>query len=404
MADAGTFHYRAVAADGRRVRGQLTATDREAAIRTLRQRGELPVRVEPHGVWRLSLAQPSRLSGRHAAELFASLSMLLHSGVKLDTALDLLADSNESATVARTAVSLRARVREGAGLAAALAQDVAGLDPVAVAMIRAGEEAGDLAQAAARVAAQLAATRAAAQRARAALAYPALVVLAAVATVILIATVVVPAFLPLFADRGAPPPLALALLAGLGALLAGWWPVGLAVLAAIGLGLRAALSRPGFRLRCHRTLLALPRLGRMLVLAELGRFARALGALVEGGVRLPQALALARGVLRNTALAAGIAAATASVRAGDSLAAALGTVAHLPPAARHMLQVGERSGQLAVALHRIAEHCERDVTRATERVLALLGPALVIGLGGMVALVISTLLTAVLDANQLVAP
>lgn len=396
------FRYRAIGADGVIVAGAIQAADHAQAVEALRRLGQLPIAVARQGALDLSLPGARGLNARQAAALFAGLAMLLQSGVALDQALGLLAGPDEDPRIARAAARLRARVQAGAALAAAMAEDSERFDAVALAMIRAGEEGGQLAQAAATAAQQLETARLAGERLRAALTYPLVILLVALLTLVLIATVVAPAFLPLFADRGAAPPLALALLAGGGELLAAWWPALLAVALGGWAGLRHLMALPGLLLAWHRRLLAVPRLGRLVGAIEFGRFARALGGLLQAGVRLPQALKLAQAVLRNTSLAADIAGATTQVRAGNRLAAALGTVAHLPPVARHLLAVGEHSGQVAPALLRIAELCQRQVEKDTERALALLGPALVVGLGGLVAFVIAALLGAVLDANQLV--
>jgi general secretion pathway protein F len=396
------FRYSAIGADGVKVAGEIAASDRDAAILALRRQGQLPIRVVRRAALEFSLGTSGGPAVRQAAEFFAALAMLLGNGVALDQALGLMAGPHEDARISRVAARLRARVQAGGSLADAMAEAGERFDRVALAMIRAGEEGGQLARAAATAAAQLEAARRAQERTRAALTYPAVVLAAAGATLLLIATVVAPAFLPLFADRGAAPPLALALLAGLGTVLGGWWPLLLGLAGALWFAARTLMARPGVRLLWHAQLLALPRLGRVVAAAEIARFAQALGGMLEAGVRLPQALALAQGALRNQALAMEIALATTAIRGGDRLATALGTVPRMPPVARHLLAVGEQSGQVAQALLRIATLCGQQVQRDSERALALLGPALVVALGGLVALVIATLLGAVLDANQLV--
>jgi general secretion pathway protein F len=398
---ARQFRFRAIGADGAPVAGRIAAASRDAALEALRRQGSLPLALSPARLAAVSVARRG-LSVRRSGAFLAALALLLQNGVALDTALGLLADPAGDAATARLAGRLRTAVRDGAGLAGAIEATERDFDPAALAMIRAGEEAGQLAQAIAAAAAQLEARRQAAAKLAAALAYPAMVCAAAVLSLALIAGIVAPAFLPMFADRGAAPPAALALLAAVGGFVAEWWAA--LLLAALGLWLlaRALLAQPELRLARDRRLLALPWLGRLLAAAEVARFTLALGGMLQAGVRLPQALKLSRQVLGNAALAAEIAAATSAVRAGDRLAAALGAVAALPPVARQLLAVGEQSAQVAPVLLRIAALCQHQVEREVARALALLGPGLVIGLGALVAFVIAALLGAVLDANQLV--
>jgi general secretion pathway protein F len=401
MADRA-FRFRAIGTDGASLSGEIIAADRAAAIEALRRQGCLPVRVTARTRLHLEVSAARGLDARRTGQFLAALALLLQNGIALDRALDLLAGGDGDPRTARLAGRLRTAVQQGSSLATAIAEQQARFDPLAAAMLRAGEEAGRLAAAAGIAAAQLEARRLAHERTQAALAYPAIVLAAGGLTLALVAGIVAPAFLPMFADRGVAPPFALALLASVGAFLAAWWPLLLLAAMAAWFAARRLLAEPSRRVALDRRLLRLPWLGRLLAAAEFGRFAQALGGLLEAGVRLPQALALARGVLGNAAFAADIAAATTAVRAGDRLAAALGTVAGLPPVARHLLAVGEQSGQVAPVLLRSAALCQHQVETTTARALTLLGPALVIGLGGLVAMVIAALLGAVLDANALV--
>jgi general secretion pathway protein F len=398
---AKPFGFQAIGPDGRAIAGEIMAASREAAIAVLRRRGDLPIRVEPRSVWHVEIGRRG-IGARGAAALLEGLALLLHSGVPLDQALGLLAGGEETPGTARLAAALRGQVQAGTSFAAALEASGAGFDAATLAAIRAGEEGGQLAAAAGRVASQLQAQAAAAEKVRAALTYPVLVLVAAGLTVVLVSTTVAPAFIPLFADRGVDPPLGLALLAGFGnALVSPMAPIAGLVLIAAWLVLRVALARPAARRSVHAAVLRVPRLGPALAAAEIGRFARALGGLLRGGVRLPTALGLARGTLRNAALAEDFERVALAIRAGGSLAEACAAIPQLPPVALHLLRVGERTAQLADALTRIAEDCERRVARESARILALLGPLLVVGLGAMVAALVSALLGAVLDANQL---
>jgi general secretion pathway protein F len=401
-----TFSYRAIDAGGAAVDGEIEAPTLDAAVDRLRRRGELPVRIAPGAAPRPRAAglfrRPRRLAPRAAASLFGALAMLLAAGLVLDGALDLLARTGEGAGVRRTAAALAQRVRAGSGLAGAMAALPGRFDPVSLAMVRAGEEGGRLDAALAGLARLAERSRQTAEKTRSALIYPAMVVLTAGATLTLLATVVVPAFAPLFADAGAELPLALALLLAAGDTLAAHGAlIALAGLAAL-LAARAVLARPDAARARDRLLLRLPRIGALIAAAEAARFARALGCLMEGGVTLAAALPLAEAALANRALAAAVGAAAEEVRAGRPLGEALAADERLPPVLVQLLRIGEASGRAGPLLLRAAEICEGDVERGLERATALLVPGLIIALGALVALLVASLLGAILDANRLV--
>jgi general secretion pathway protein F len=66
-----------------------------------------------------------------------------------------------------------------------------------------------------------------------------------------------------------------------------------------------------------------------------------------------------------------------------------------------MLQVGEESGQLDTMLFRVAELYERETDRSVKRMLSLLEPALILGLGVLIGGIIMSILLAIVSINQL---
>lgn len=394
------FAYRALTGAGEAVDGTVEAPTRDAAVARLRADGLLLLKVEPSGRFRLAASGRKEVAPAEAARLFEGLAVLLGAGVVLDRALDLLAASDDGAT-RRLARPLVDRVRSGTSLAGAMEAGARRFDPVSVALVRAGEEGGRLAEALEGLAAAINRSRAASERLRSALTYPLLILAAAVVTLVILTTVVVPAFAPLFANADAALPLSLAVLLAISDFTSAYG-IPLAVAALVGvLVLNRILRRPAARRRADAFLLGLPRLGRLIACADLARFCRALAGLLEGGVPLASALPLARPALRNAELSSAVGTALLRVRSGGALAAALSEHPHVPPLVGHLLGIGEAGGRPARMLGKIADLCERDVERGLERLLAFLVPALTIGLGLVVGGVVAALMSAVLDVNQL---
>jgi general secretion pathway protein F len=392
------FQFRAIGPDQRAFAGAIEAPSREAALRQLRARGALPISVEPSRS--RATGRGKTLGAAAEAALFGDLAVLLKAGLVLDQALDLAAATTEGAANRRLAAAWRDQVRSGQALSEALVQGAIGVDPITLALVRAGEATGKLGEALGRLAELARERQAAADKLRAALTYPAMVLAASGLTVGFLLIVVVPAFAPMF-EGGAAMPASLARLLWLRGLLVDQGPFLLGGLAAAALVLQRLARRPALRQRWHGWLLALPWLGPLLAAAEIGRFARALGGLLEAGVPLAGALPLAQATLRNQVLAAAIGQAGEAVRAGGNLSDALARAPRMPALVGHLLRVSEAAGAPAPMLLRIAILCEREVRRATERLLTLLPAVLIVGMGGLVAGIVSMLLGAVLDVNQL---
>jgi general secretion pathway protein F len=175
----------------------------------------------------------------------------------------------------------------------------------------------------------------------------------------------------------------------------------LAGLVLAGLAARNVLARPATRIRFDQTLLGLPLVGNLVRRIETARFSHTLGALLEGGVPLPSALALSQRTIGNTAIAAAIAAITEGVREGGGLSAPLAATGMLPHLAIGFIRTGEETSQLALMLSRLAAVLDRDVRTRLERLVAILTPAITIVLGTAVAVIIAAVMSAILGFNEL---
>jgi general secretion pathway protein F len=133
---------------------------------------------------------------------------------------------------------------------------------------------------------------------------------------------------------------------------------------------------------------------------ETARFARVLGALLEGGVALPVAMGIAARGIGNQHIAEAVAAVTAGLKQGEGLAGPLAQAKVFPRLAIGFLRTGEETSQLALMSTRLADVLDREVRLRLDGLMAILTPAITIGLGGMVALVIAAILSAILGFND----
>jgi general secretion pathway protein F len=144
-----------------------------------------------------------------------------------------------------------------------------------------------------------------------------------------------------------------------------------------------------------------PQIGKLIRHIETVRFARSLGALIDGGVPLPTALALARRTVSNRHMNAGIAEVTDIVRQGGGLAAPLAERRVLPALALSFIRTGEETSQLGPMLARLGTVLDRDVEMQLERVIAVATPVVVVSLGVLVAAIVASILSAILGFNDL---
>lgn len=384
------YRYRAARSDGSISRGAVEAGTAAQAGALLLARGLHPVALEAADLGETGRRAASR---RELAVVFCSLAALVTAGVPLDRAVA-STEALARGPLKDCLAACRGQLQEGRTLAQALEAGQGIMPAVVTGVIRAGEHAGRLGPALEQVARQLEQDADLAGRLRQALAYPLLLLVAGVASVLVIGGVVVPRFAGLLADLDQELPPATRLLLGLSSVMTHQGPVILiGIVVAAGLFV-TWIRRPEGELRWHAWLLGAPGVGPLRQGLATARVSRALGAALQAGTPLLPALALAADAAGDRAIVARMARARERVTQGESLTAALEREEAVSPGALQLLAVGEQSGQLGAMAGRAGDLAAQEAQRRLSTLVGLLEPALVIALGGLVAFTAAALLQA----------
>jgi general secretion pathway protein F len=229
------------------------------------------------------------------------------------------------------------------------------------------------------------------------------VILAFVATFVVFALMifVVPKVVEQFEDVGQELPLLTRMVIGLSEFLANWWWALILAMVAFALLAARALQDETLRLRFDRSLLRLPIFGRLLRDLHAARMARTLSTMVASRLPLLEGLKLTTKTVHNRALRLASADITEAIRTGGSLSAALRRAGVFPPLLVYLAASGEASGKLDVMLERAADYLEREFDSFTATALSLLEPAIIVIMGGIVALIVLSILLPILQLDTL---
>ena len=403
------YRYKAVSPAGEIEEREVDAAMQSAVIMQLQDAGYVPIRVEPaqDTVWWKALRIPFRVSRGQPStrdiEVFTrELATLLGAKLPLDYSLQTLMEVAENESLRRLTNAVYDRVRDGAAFSAALESEPGVFSGLYISMIRAGEMAGNLDATLARLAEYLQRIKDLRDSVLSALTYPLILICVAGISVIVLLTFVIPQFSQIFEDMGAALPLATQIVIGAGEYLRSyWWALPLALMAAIA-GVRLWLADPVRHGRWDRRVLRLPLIGDLVTKVEVARFTRTLGIMLDNGVPLLGALNIVKGSIGNRALGEAVSTSSERLQGGQGLASPLAETGLFPKLATKMIRVGEESGQLEAMLTRVADVYDRETRQAVQRMLSLLEPVLIIGLGLVIAGIIISILVAVLGMNQLV--
>ncbi len=399
-----SFHYVALDSAGQLISGEMDAPSADAVIRLLQEQGSTPVRAEPAAAQQagFSLFGGARgLSKQELGDVTQKLGTMIGAGQDLDRALRFLVETSRSKRVREILGQIRATVRDGGSLAAALDKHPASFPRIYVGLIRAGEAGGTLAETLDRLALLLQRQRQLNSTIVSAMIYPSLLLVAATGAIVLLLTQVLPQFVPLFEQNGAALPQSTQLLIDIGAFVGNYGLMMLLALILAVFGLSRLLQQPGFRLQWDRALLRIPVVGTMIREIVAARFSRTLGTLLINDVPLIGALEIVRDALGNRAGVEALEHGIARARGGGGLSRPLEETKLFPIQMIYLLRLGEETAQLGAMALKAAEIHEENTRATIQRLVSLLVPAITIVMGTAVAGIVSSLLMAMLGLNDL---
>ena len=179
-----------------------------------------------------------------------------------------------------------------------------------------------------------------------------------------------------------------------------WWVLCVAVLVGL-LALRQNNRSPSGLLRWHRWLLRQPLVGSLILKVEVARLTRTLGTLSKNGVTLLNAVSMTAGTVENRAVAEALNEVRIRLAKGEGLARPMAETAVFPLLAVQLIQVGEESGALEDMLMRVADIYDGEVQKNLQRMLSLLAPLITVGLGIVIAVIIGSMVSAILSSYDL---
>jgi general secretion pathway protein F len=398
-----TYECSVIDREGRTRRRRLTAADVDALRALLQSQGLLLSTI--HAVSRTGSEAAAQgggpaLSAKSLALITRQLSTLA-SVAPLEEALRTLAEQTADIRSRRVLALTHAGVLEGLRLSDAMTRSGRAFPATYRAMVSAGEASGSLPVILERLADLLEAQQEIRSKITTALVYPIVLAVVAMAVITALMTFVVPRVVDQFNVSGQElPGLTLAII-GLSRFLVDWgWLLAIVIILTIVTG-AWALSRPAIRLKADGIALSLPLIGPLLRQVEAAHLSRSLATMIASGLPVLEALELAGRANGNAVLRQAAAQMATSVREGSGLSAAMKRTGVFPPLLVYLTASGETSGRLEAMLERAADYLEREFRTATAVGLSLLEPAIIVIMGGVVCLVILSILLPILQINTL---
>ena len=299
-------------------------------------------------------------------------------------------------------LGVRSKVMEGHTLADGLADFPGSFPEIYRATVAASEQSGHLDAVLERLADYTDNRQQLRQRTLSAMLYPVLLFVVCFAIVFFLLVSVVPKVVEVFRTSEAQLPLLTqALIAGSDFMRQ--WGVWLAVAVAAAVFLfTRSLRIESNRRRWHTFLLGLPLVGKVVRGSNTARFARTFSTLTASTVPVLEAMRISAEVVTNLPMKSAVEDAAIRVREGAPIGRSLSVSRVFPPMMIHLISSGESSGELDTMLERAAIHQERELDAILQALVGLLGPLMILLMGGLVLVIVLAMLLPIFELNQLV--
>jgi len=388
MSSVTTYRYTVRDRTGKTRNGTLEATDQKVVAARLREMGFAPVSitaVKSAGLQReISIPGFRPKVDLEALAVFSrQFATMIGSGVSLIRSLNILAEQTENTKLAGIVGELRTEIEAGRSLSDSMRRHE-DFPALYIAMVRAGETAGNLDAVLLRIADTLEKDLNLRRKIKAALTYPGVVLVLALLLTIVMLTFIVPTFVGMFEQLGGELPLPTKVMLLLSSLVRKFWWLLMLLPPLAWQGFLRARKVPSVRFQLDRLKLRVPVFGDLFHKVALARFARNFGTLLRSGVPILSALEITADTVNNGVIGNAVNDVKMSVKEGESIAGPLTRHDVFPPMVVQMIAVGEETGALDVMLAKIADFYDSEVESTTESLTALLEPVMIAVLGGLV--------------------
>jgi len=398
------FHYIAIATNGKKVKGAITAENPYAARKQLRIRSIHPSTItEVRSRTESRIPLSSLFIKRNKTQIIdftKQMATLLTSGIKLTEALSVMTLQTSDPRFRHALVDIRERVVTGESFTDALKDYSDYFDVIYVSMVRVGEVTGSLGESLSTISNFMEKRRRVESKVMTAMIYPIVLICFCIAAILVLTIKVIPKIGEQIERSGQELPWITQRLMDIGYVLTSWW-----LLAVIAGGIGIVWSFKWF-LRTHRgaylrdkLALSLPMFGPLIKQRVVARFASTLSTLLGSGLAMAESLRVVAEVTGNTLMKRAVQQSRERILAGADIATPLRDSGVIDPAIAHMVAVGEKSGELETMLKSISDNLEASTDVVIERLSAAVEPVIIIVMAGVIGVIAYATILPILEVS-----
>ena len=385
------FQYRVITPEGKEEKGTMEGKSVEQVSGVLKAQKNVILSVSEASLMNrdINFSLGGRVSARDYSIFCRQFVSIISAGVSIINALD----QTENRTLKKALGEVYEDVSKGESMAGAMKKHSKVFPSMLCNMVEAGEASGSMEVAFERMAVQFEKENKLKQSVKKAMIYPIVLLVVMVGVLFLMMIWVIPNFMGMFAELDTElPPITQAVVNMSDFVIAKWWLILLVVAAAIAL-FKAYAASPSGKFVLGGIALKIPVFGKLQTKSECARLGRTLCTLLGAGVPMMDAIEITGRSMENVHYKKAMMDAKDQVMRGMALSRPLKTCGLFPPMVVHMVSIGEETGNIETMLENVANYYEDDVQVATEQVMALMEPMIIV----VMAIVVGVLIMAIMQ-------
>ena len=401
------FEYRALTKAGKNTRGTIDADNSRAAKVRLKKQGVYVVEINDKSQTRKKKKDKRGTSNRRVgvkdlSMMTRQLATLLKANIPLVDSLTAMSEQVEDETLSETMAEIKNMVNEGATLHRSLEKYPRIFNKIYISMCEAGEMSGTLDVILIRLSEFTESQNELVSKVKAAMLYPIIMLVISMVILGMIFVYIIPKIVTVFE---ATPELTLpwftVVIIDLSHFVSTYWYI---LLMSTVLGyfiFRNWKKTSTGQIQWDQLTLVMPVVGKLSRLVAVSRFTRTLSTLLTGGVPMLSAMDIVRNVVNNEVLAKAIDNARDNINEGESIAGPLKKSKQFPPMVIHMINIGEKTGELETMLTQVSDSYDFQVRTEIDGLTSILEPAMIVVMGGVIALIVFAIMVPLFDLMNL---
>lgn len=396
-----TYKYRVLTKSKEIIEGRKEAASNKDLVNELRKSGHIILKINQVSDEQKPISFFRKSQYRSFLFFTQDLATLLENSIPMDKSIAILAGTQEKPYVRSVLDDILRNIKSGHSLAESLSKHPRAFSSINVHMIHAGEEGGVLPQVLKRLSEFQEKMQKVKKEIISAMIYPVLLSFTGLLSIVTLITFVIPKFAQVFEGMGMAMPFSTRILMAFSRLAISYGWIFFIVLLMVIFSYKKAKKNIVIAEKIDKAKLKTPLIGSVIWKVEIARFGRTLGTLLENGVPLLKAIEIVKNVLSNSYLANILISVKSQVREGRGLTISLDKKGFLPGYSKHLLMVGEETGNLDQMMIKIADNLDGDIEQRIKQLVTLVEPLLIVLMGAVIGTIVVSMLTAILSISDI---